>query len=113
QRELSSTVVVQARQEEKESIQTRTFTNYNHSHTLTILYYEVLRHYRVTVEWARRRTAVLLKIPARIAAFDAAKLNSCRFMLEPALLDATLKPAFNALEKRETIREDQALRNIT
>jgi hypothetical protein len=73
----------------------------------------VLRHYRVTVEWARRRTAVLLKIPARIAAFDAAKLNSCRFMLEPALLDATLKPAFNALEKRETIREDQALRNIT
>ena len=33
QRELNSTVVIQARQEEKQSIQTRTFSNYNHSHT--------------------------------------------------------------------------------
>lgn len=63
QRELNSTVVIQARQEEKESIQTRTFSNYNHSHTLTVLYYEVLRHYRVTVEWVRRRRAVLVKMP--------------------------------------------------
>src|SRR5690606_33662265 len=53
QRELASTVVIQARQEESESIQTRTFTNYNHSHTLTVLYYEVLRHFRVTTEWVR------------------------------------------------------------
>ena len=70
QRELNSTVVIQARQEEKESIQTRTFSNYNHSHTLTVLYYEVLRHYRVTVEWVRRRPAVLLKLPTRLTNLD-------------------------------------------
>lgn len=113
QREINSTVVVQARQEEKESIQTRTFSNYNHSHTLTILYYEVLRHYRVTVEWVRRRSAVLLQKPGRIATFDAATLIGHRFLLEPNLLDPTLKVGFDALEKQESIREHQLLHNIT
>ncbi len=113
QREINSTVVIQARQEEKESIQTRTFSNYNHSHTLTILYYEVLRHFRVTVEWVRRRPAVLAQIPARVANFDAGVLLRHRFLLEPALLDSSLKSAFDALEKQETIRENQALNGIT
>jgi hypothetical protein len=112
-REINSTVVIQARQEEKESIQTRTFSNYNHSHTLTILYYEVLRHYRVTVEWVRRRPAVLIQVPTRITTFDAATLIGHRFLLEPALLDPTLKPAFDALDKQETIREHQTLHAIT
>ena len=112
QREINSTVVIQARQEEKESIQTRTFSNYNHSHTLTILYYEVLRHFRVTVEWVRRRPAVLLQIPDRIANFDAANLLANRFLLEPALLDPALKPAFDALEKQESIRDYQSLNGI-
>lgn len=113
QRELNSTVVIQARQEEKESIQTRTFTNYNHSHTLTILYYEVLRHYRVTVEWVRRRNAVLVKLPASIATFDAKTVLSHRFQLESALLDQSLKGAFGALEKQESIRAYQTAQGIT
>jgi hypothetical protein len=112
QRELNSTVVIQARQEEKESIQTRTFSNYNHSHTLTILYYEVLRHYRVTVEWVRRRPAVLVQIPARTTNFDAATLIGSRALLEPNLLDPSLKPAFDLLEKQEAIREHQTLNGI-
>ncbi|MBB3590389.1 hypothetical protein FHX08_000733 [Rhizobium sp. BK529] len=111
-RELTSTVVIQARQEEKESIQTRTFTNYNHSHTLTILYYQVLRHYRVTVEWMRRRAAVLAKIPARIATFDAKTLLAYRSVLEANLLDASLKPGFDALAKQESLRDYQTTQNI-
>ncbi|NOU98813.1 hypothetical protein [Paenibacillus planticolens] len=113
QRELNSTVVIQARQEEKESIQTRTFTNYNHSHTLTILYYEVLRHFRVTVEWVRRRPALLIKLPKQIDKFDDNTLIAYRNQLEPALLDPKLKTAFDALEKREAIREYQKVNNIT
>lgn len=113
QREINSTVVVQARQEEKQSIQTRTFSNYNRSHTLTILYYEVLRHYRVTVEWVRRRRAVLAKIPPRTTDFNPATLIGYRFLLEPALLDPTLKAGFDALEKRESIREYQRVHGIT
>jgi uncharacterized membrane protein YgcG len=105
QREINSTVVIQARQEEKESIQTRTFTNYNHSHTLTILYYEVLRHFKVEVEWVRRRP-VLLK---RADLIDLTKLGDEKILLyrgliEINLLDFSLKPAFDALEKLEATR---------
>ncbi|MER8366888.1 hypothetical protein [Mesorhizobium sp. M1378] len=112
QRELNSTVVIQARQEEKESIQTRTFSNYNHSHTLTVLYYEVLRHYRVTVEWVRRRPAVLAKLPERLAALDEAALVKHRHLLEPALLDPTLKAGFDAIEKRDAIANHQVVQKI-
>ncbi len=97
QRELNSTVVIQARQEEKESIQTRTFTNYNHSHTMTILYYEVLRHFRVTVEWVRRRPAVLVNVQQKLnSQFDANQLLRQRYLLEPLLLDPKLNSAFDA-----------------
>lgn len=106
QRELSSTVVIQARQEESESIQTRTFTNYNHSHTLTVLYYEVLRHFRVTTEWVRRRRAVLVDYPKRID-FKEDNLLLYRHQLEPNLLDPALAAGFAALDHRETIRLDQ------
>lgn len=112
QREINSTVIIQARQEEKESIQTRTFSNYNHSHTLTILYYEVLRHYRVTVEWVRRRPAVLVEVPKRVTALDDAALIKNRFLLEPALLNPALKAGFDALEKRETIANHQRIHGI-
>ncbi len=97
QREINSTVVIQARQEEKESIQTRTFSNYNHSHTLTILYYEVLRHYRVTVEWVRRRPAVLVKMRQKLpGVLTANTLLGRRYLLEPYLLDHKLASAFDA-----------------
>lgn len=101
QREINSTVVIQARQEEKQSIQTRTFSNYNHSHTLTILYYEVLRHYRVTVEWVRRRRAVLFHWPSLKATgrFTATLLTTQRYLLEPLLLDPRLAPTFEAVAR--------------
>ena len=112
QRELNSTVVIQARQEQKESIQTRTFSNYNHSHTLTILYYEVLRHYRVTVEWVRRRHAALVAVPKRVEKFDEDTILKYRHVLESALLDPSLKPGFDALAKLVTIREDRDLHGL-
>ena len=54
-REFQSTVVVRSAQSEKEAIETRTVVNYNHSHTLTILYDEVLRHFRVVTALATLR----------------------------------------------------------
>jgi hypothetical protein len=110
QRELFSTVVVQARQEEKESIQTRTFTNYNHGHTLTILYYEVLRHFRVVVEWMRRRPVVLAKI-ARLT-YDQDALIRFRRVFEDHLLDAKLRPGFDAMEHLARIRAEYTLKSI-
>lgn len=112
QREINSTVVIQARQEEKESIQTRTFTNYNHSHTLTILYYEVLRHFKVEVEWVKRRPALLHKESVAFLTSDNQKTLLYRPVLEANLLDPSLKDGFAALEKLETIRSNHTVNNI-
>lgn len=109
-RELTSTVVVQAHQEEHETIQTRTFTNYNHAHTLTILYYELLRHFRVVTEWVRRRPVALL--PAATLAFDEAAIARHRRTLQATLLDPSLAPAFDALEKLQTTRASYVLQGI-
>ena len=101
QREINSTVVIQSRQEEKESIQTRTFTNYNHSHTLTILYYEILRHFKVEVAWVRRRLAVLVKMSQEqlTRTFTANQLLGLRYLLDPFLLDPKLKDALDAASR--------------
>jgi len=113
QREINSTVVIQARQEEKESIQTRTFTNYNHSHTLTILYYEVLRHFKVVVEWVRRRPALLKQAdPIDFVKLGDEKILIYRGLLESNLLDSSLKSAFDALEKLEATRLNYQTNNI-
>ncbi len=48
-RSLYSTIVVTDEQSEREEITTRNVTNYNHSHALTIQYYEVLQKYQVEV----------------------------------------------------------------
>jgi len=48
-RSLYSTIVVTDEQSEKEEIQTRNVTNYNHSHALTIQYYEVLQKYQILI----------------------------------------------------------------
>src|SRR5687768_5629336 len=46
-RSVMSTVVVEDRQAGRQRAQTRNVTNYNHSHALTVQYYEVLHNYRV------------------------------------------------------------------
>ncbi|MCF6509240.1 hypothetical protein E9549_17795 [Blastococcus sp. MG754426] len=110
-RELQSTVVVQAQETQSQTIQTRTFTNYNRAHTLTVLYHEVLRHYRVTTEWVRRRHAVLAKLPALVD-FDADRARQHRWQLEPALLDPTVAPGFAAIEKLRAAKADLTRRGI-
>lgn len=101
-RELQSTVVVHSTQSEKEAIETRTIVNYNHSHALTILYYEVLRHFRVATEFVRQRPAVFVKF--KTDWFD--NLNGAlrsivdnQAVLAGALLDARLAGAFNAVDR--------------
>jgi hypothetical protein len=61
QRELNSTVVVQADQVEEGEARTRTVANYNHSHALTILYYEVLHHNRVLTRPVSIRPVLFLE----------------------------------------------------
>lgn len=102
-RELQSTVVVQSVQSEHEAIETRTVANYNHSHALTILYYEVLRHFRVVTEYVRNRPAILVRM--RQDWFTAGDVNKSvrdnRGILAAALLDTHVAAGFDALERIE------------
>lgn len=99
QRELQSTVVVQSVQAEKEAIQTRTVVNYNHSHTLTILYYEVLRHYRVVTQRIALRPALLVRYD--LIDFTTANIPCYRELLEPWL--AAYKDGFDALDHLQVL----------
>jgi hypothetical protein len=46
-RSVMSTVIVEDEQAGRQRAQTRNITNYNHSHALTFLYYEMLHRYRI------------------------------------------------------------------
>jgi hypothetical protein len=97
-RELRSTVVIHDSQKEDSKAQTRIVANYNHGHALTILYYEVLRHYRVVTRLANARLALLVNYAQRTPNFtDDAYLLSYRSDIEAMLVDQTLKPCFDAV----------------
>lgn len=96
-RELRSTVIVQSTQSEKANLQTRVVANYNHSHSLTMLYYEVLRHYRVVTRLLPLRHALLVDYSSMVNALDSIDnilLN--RKLLESAILDDRILDCFDA-----------------
>ncbi len=98
-RTLSSTVVIQATQQERSVIQTRTVTNYNHCHALTVQYYEVLRTFKVVTEFERRHRVLL--IPYRLVRFDRSLALRFRALLEQVLLEPNLRPHFDSLARLE------------
>lgn len=116
-RELQSTVVVHSVQAEKEAIETRTVVNYNHSHALTILYYEVLRHFRVVTERVRSSAALLVHYDQDPFSVTTAQhpfpgvdihfrtytsfLRDNRSLLKAGLLDQQYAAGFDAVERIE------------
>jgi hypothetical protein len=96
---LSSTVVIQATQQEQNVIQTRTITNHNHCHALTVQYYEVLRTFKVVTEFERRRRVLL--VPYKFVRFDRSLALRFRTLLEQVLLEPELRPYFDALARLE------------
>ena len=99
-RELSSTVVVEASQAESDVLQTRTVTNHNHCHALTVLYYEVLRHYRVVTEWVGRQDVLFLEHD--VETFEREDLICHREALERVLLDSELRAGLDAARRLAT-----------
>lgn len=100
-RSLYSTVIVQASQSERDVVETRAVTNHNHCHAMTVLYYEVLRHYQVRTSFdvAKSRDVIFLKLP--MPAFTVASALGYRAFLEPALLEPRLLPMFEAAARLE------------
>jgi hypothetical protein len=110
-RRLDSTVVVQASQAEQEVIQTRTVTNHNHCHALTMLYYQVLRHYLVTVRLVDKRDVIFVKYlyvndihdplsdHSLFDYFTEATVFHYHRILRESLLDPALECGFGAIAK--------------
>ena len=96
-RDLRSVVITQASQQERETVHTRKICNHNHCHTLTVMYYEILKNYRVTTRFIGTRKVVLIRYP--ITTFDLEKALCHRHILEPALLDPGLAECFAAGER--------------
>jgi hypothetical protein len=99
-RELRSTVIVQDTQIESAKVSTRTVANYNHSHAMTILYYEVLHHHRVLTRATNLRPALLLQ--QELVNFDRLdNIVAYRSILQAYLLDKSLADCFKALDSYE------------
>jgi hypothetical protein len=108
-RNLRSTVITQVSQQEHEVIETRTVTNHNHCHALTILYYEVLRHYRIITECVSKQR--VLFVDYDVKGFDRKTAFCKRLILEQVLLDQRLRGCFDSVERllyctpKEMLRE--------
>jgi hypothetical protein len=110
-RELNSTVIVQADQAEKAEARTRIVANYNHSHALTILYYEVLQHYRILTRPAVVRPVLFLKhTPWTFDALgedEAYELIEQHYMaISASLLDASLRDCLGVVQKLLCYRQN-------
>ncbi|WP_437564445.1 hypothetical protein [Sorangium sp. So ce542] len=101
-RGLRSTVIVQAAQAERDVVQTRTVTNHNHCHALTILYYEVVRHYAVRTRFVGEQEVLFVRYD--VEPFDLMRLRRHRRILSRVLLEPSLASAFRLLD--EPLDED-------
>jgi hypothetical protein len=90
-----STVVFQATTSEQQTYQTRTIRNHNHCHTLTLMYYQVNRNYRVVTDYKGERDVILVKYAN--TDFDPARVYCNAELLKDALLDQSLLKCFDEL----------------
>ncbi|MEK7995608.1 MAG: hypothetical protein AAB403_17550 [Planctomycetota bacterium] len=90
-----STVVFQATASEQSTYQTRTVRNNNHCHTLTLMYYQVDRSYRVVTTYKGKRDVVLVQYENKD--FDALRAWQNADLLRDALIDPSLREGFDAL----------------
>jgi hypothetical protein len=67
-----ASVVREVQQSEKETITTRVVTNYNHSHALSIHYYEVVQIYRTVLHLAKAQRCVF--VPMKVLNFSDERL---------------------------------------
>jgi hypothetical protein len=92
-----SSVVQSVGQGEGFRAQTEVVANYNRCHSMTVEYFEVLRHFIVTHELAGARECVFVPFP--ITVFDRAKALRWRETLARRLRNDRLREGFDAIER--------------
>ncbi|HYP09279.1 MAG TPA: hypothetical protein VER03_23850, partial [Bryobacteraceae bacterium] len=92
-----ATVVTSRQQSESVSVTAEVVANYNHCHSMTVEYFEVLKHYRVDLELASVQECLF--IPLQMTRFDEMKAIRWRETLSRYLRDINLAPGFDAIER--------------
>ncbi len=94
-------MVVQSSQSESAQARTRVVANYNHSHSLTILYYEVLQHQRVLTRPAGIRSVLFLK--HSVTDFTFWSIERHRATIATVLLDESTRGCLDVVAKRNCL----------
>ncbi|WP_299455325.1 hypothetical protein [uncultured Microscilla sp.] len=96
-RRYSSSIVMEANQVEQESVITRAICNHNHCHTLNVFYYQVIQHYLIQNTFIGEGDIYWVKYENN--GFTEENVIRYQHLLKSALLDPSLLPCFQALEK--------------
>jgi Papain-like cysteine protease AvrRpt2 len=83
-RALNASVVTTVQQGQRYAVTSETIANHNHCHSLTIMYFEVLRHYAIFQELASVEECLF--VPLLLARFSVDNIAAWRDVLAPALL---------------------------
>jgi hypothetical protein len=100
-----ASIVREVEQSEQETLTTRTLTNYNHSHALSMHYYEVVQIYRVATQLAKYERVIF--VPMRAIDFrDERVLNRYRTLLfnaaqTPYMADLILQSSSQVVFQRK------------
>ena len=70
-----ATAIREISQSEHETLSTRSVTNFNHMHALTVQYYEIVQVYKTVNELARVQRCIF--IPMRPVNFTSSPSGSC------------------------------------
>jgi hypothetical protein len=92
-----ATVVESARQGESVQATTEVLVNYNHCHSMTVEYFEVLRHLQVSQELHMAEECLF--VPMAITPFSQSKALRWRDQLEPRVRRPALRGTFAALDR--------------
>ncbi|EAY29975.1 hypothetical protein [Microscilla marina] len=96
-RRYSSSIVMEANQVAQESVITRALCNHNHCHTLNVFYYQVIQHYLIQNTFIGEGDIYWVQYENN--GFTEENVIRYQHLLKNALLDPSLLPCFEALEK--------------
>ena len=83
-RALNASVVTTVQQGQRYAVTSEVIANHNHCHSLTMMYFEVLRHYAIFQELASVEECLF--VPLLLARFSVDNIAAWRDVLAPALL---------------------------
>lgn len=105
-----STVIQTVGQGESFNVTTEVIANHNHCHSLTVQYFEVLRHF--VIEQNLVEVSECLFVPLEMSMFTINKILRWKNNLRSFLLDRSLLSAFDSLDRIKNEYKNSDLKNV-